>query len=267
MGDITSEVLIEEGTMVEAEIVFKQEGVLAGIREVSELFRMVGCEFEAKRKDGERIEPGTVVGVVRGDARAILSAERTALNVLMRMSGIATATKRLVEKVRSVSGGKVRVASTRKTAPGCRLFDKRAVVVGGGDPHRSRLDDAVLIKDNHLSILGSVREAVRIAKEKVSFVKRVEVEVRSFQEAIEAAEAGADAILLDNFTPEEVERTVRELELRGLRKNVVIEVSGGIGEENVESYARAGVDVISVGYLTHSVKSIDASLEVRRVIR
>ena len=259
--DLTSEILVPEGARAEAEIVAKEEGILAGVEEARIAFELLGAEVVEALKDGSKVRPGDVVMRVRGPARALLAAERTALNFLMRMSGIATATADMVEKARSVNP-KVRIAATRKTVPGLRFFDKKAVEIGGGDMHRLRLEDCVLIKDNHIAIVGSVSEAVRKAKEKVSFTKKVEVEVSSPEEAVEAAKSGADIVMLDNFTVEEVSRALRRLEEEGLRTSVLVEASGRIGPENVADYARTGVDVISSGYLTHSAKALDFSMKI-----
>ena len=261
--DLTSELLVPEEAWAEAEVVAKEEGILAGIEEAKTAFELLGAEVLKALEDGSRIRPGDVVMRVRGPARALLAAERTALNFLMRMSGIATATADMVKKARSVNP-KVRIAATRKTAPGLRFFDKKAVEIGGGDTHRLRLEDCVLIKDNHIAIVGSVSEAVRKAREEVSFTKKVEVEVSSPEEAVEAARAGADIIMLDNFTVEEVLRALRALEEEGLRASVLVEASGRIGPENVADYARTGVDVISSGYLTHSAKALDFSMRITR---
>ena len=259
--DLTSEILVPEGARAEAEIVAKEEGILAGVEEARIAFELLGAEVVEALKDGSKIRPGDVVMRVRGPARALLAAERTALNFLMRMSGIATATASMVKKARSVNP-KVRIAATRKTVPGLRFFDKKAVEIGGGDTHRLRLEDCVLIKDNHIAIVGSVSEAVKKAREKVSFTKKVEVEVSSPEEAVEAAKAGADIVMLDNFTVEEVLRALRRLEEEGLRTSVLVEASGRIGPENVADYARTGVDVISSGYLTHSAKALDFSMKI-----
>ena len=261
MEDITTRAVIPEGTEARAQVIVKERAVVAGVEEVRLLFEMLGLKVRRALRDGVEVEPGTTIMEVSGDARTILTAERTALNILMRMSGIATATRRLVEKVRE-AGLKTKIAATRKTAPGLRYLDKRAVEVGGGDPHRFRLDDAVLIKDNHIAIVGGVDEAVRKARESVSFAKKVEVEVRTLDEALEAARSGADIIMLDNMTVEDVESTLRMLEREGLRDKVLIEVSGGITEENLLQYAKLEPDIISVGSLTHSVKAVDISLEV-----
>jgi len=259
--DLTSEILVPEGARAEAEIVAKEEGILAGVEEARIAFELLGAEVVEALKDGSKVRPGDVVMRVRGPARALLAAERTALNFLMRMSGIATATADMVEKARSVNP-KVRIAATRKTVPGLRFFDKKAVEIGGGDMHRLRLEDCVLIKDNHIAIVGSVSEAVRKAKEKVSFTKKVEVEVSSPEEAVEAAKSGADIVMLDNFTVEEVLRALRRLEEEGLRSSVLVEASGRIGPENVADYARTGVPVLSSAYMPHSAKALDFTMKI-----
>lgn len=198
----------------------------------------------------------------RGPARSLLGVERTLLNLLSHMSGVATATADLVAIAQKESRGGIRVACTRKTLPGLRYFEKRAVQLGGGDTHRLRLDDAVLIKDNHLALSGSITESVRKAKETVSFTKKVEVEVTTPDQAVEAAKAGADIVLLDNMTPDKVERTVAMLKAKNLRDRILVEASGGIRKENLASYAKTGVDVISVGTITHSAPAIDMSMEI-----
>ncbi|MHA1740594.1 MAG: carboxylating nicotinate-nucleotide diphosphorylase, partial [Candidatus Thorarchaeota archaeon] len=198
---------------------------------------------------------------LHGAAGTLLTVERVILNIMMRMSGIATKTYRLVERVREIAPH-VRVAATRKTTPGFRFFEKSAVVIGGGDPHRYALDDMVLIKNNHITAVGGIGLAVRTAREYVSFSRKVSCEVRGLDEAIEAVEAGADIVLLDNLPPREIERIVETLKDRGLRERVVLEASGGITEENVEEYAVTGVDVISIGSLTHSYVSADFNMRL-----
>jgi len=264
LGDITSELVVPEDTWAVAEVLAEEEGILAGVEEAALVFKLLGCSVLESKPDGSRIRPGEVVMRVEGPARALLAAERTALNFLMRMSGIATATAKMVELARAVNP-RVRIAATRKTAPGMRYFDKKAVALGGGDTHRLRLDDCVLVKDNHIAIVGSVAEAVRRAREAVSFTKKVEVEVSTPEEALEAARAGADIIMLDNFSPEEVRRALELLEEAGLSSKVVVEASGRIRPENVADYARTGVDVISSGYLTHSAPALGFSMEVVNV--
>jgi nicotinate-nucleotide pyrophosphorylase (carboxylating) len=203
-----------------------------------------------------------VILTARGPARGLLGVERTLLNLLSHMSGVATSTADLVTISNKESRGRVRIACTRKTLPGLRYFEKKAVEVGGGDTHRLRLDDAVLIKDNHLKLAGSITDAVRKAKKKTSFTKKIEVEVTTPDQAVEAAQAGADIVLLDNMTTKEVERSVSLLRAKSLRDRIVVEASGGIRKENLASYAKTGVDVISVGAITNSAPAIDMSLEI-----
>ena len=256
-GDVTSEAIIPEGTKAKAVIIAKQNGVIAGVEEAKALFEHFGVNVGVKKRDGEEVKRGDVILELTGDARSILLVERTALNVMGRMSGIATEVRRLVDKVKAVNP-RVRVAGTRKTL--LKPIDKRAILLGGGEPHRFSLSDAVLIKDNHLALVP-LEEAVRRAKA-FSVYKVVEVEVESLEDAIKAARAGADVIMLDNMTPGEIAETLGALKLEGLRERVRIEVSGGITPENIEEYAELDIDVISLGYLTHSVRNFDVSLEI-----
>ena len=265
MGDLTTEAVIPDGVEVEAQIIAKEPLVLAGMLEIKEILDMIGVRVLKSIDDGVEVSEGTVLAEIIGDGRAILTVERTILNILMRMSGIATATRKLLRKLHEANL-KVRIAATRKTAPGLRYFDKRAVMIGGGDTHRYRLDDAVLIKDNHIAILGGVGRAVKAARSSVSFTKKIEVEVSSPEEAIIAAENGADIIMLDNMGVDEAKKAIEALEDRGLRKRVLIEISGGITEKNIIDYARLKPDVISIGALTHSVRSVDISLEIKRIL-
>ncbi len=261
-GDITTNALIDSKQEAEGRVVCQESAIVAGIEEALFLLELTGCQGTAKARDGERVKAGTMILSALGPARALLGVERTLLNLLAHMSGVATATVDLVSIANRESRGKVRIACTRKTLPGLRYFEKRAVKLGGGDMHRLRLDDAVLIKDNHLELAGSVGECVRKAKEKVSFTKKVEVEVTNADQAVEAAKAGADIILLDNMTPKEVERSVAMLKTENLRDQVLLEASGGIRKENLASYVKTGVDVISVGAITHSAPAIDLSMEI-----
>ncbi|MFQ6065200.1 MAG: carboxylating nicotinate-nucleotide diphosphorylase [Candidatus Bathyarchaeia archaeon] len=265
-GDITTLLTVPKGATAEAEIVAKEEGVIAGLEDVSAFLKSLGLEAEALVSDGSRVEEGTVIMRLVGDARTLLSAERTVLNLLTRMSGIATKTRRIVKKVRD-AGYEARIASTRKGAPGLLYFDKKAVMLGGGDTHRLHLDDLVLIKDNHLAIVGHVGEAVKRARSAVSFSKKIEVEVSSRKDALEAVEAGADIVMLDNVSPEEIKDIISLLEEKGLRRRVLIEASGGINEENVVEYAATGADILSLGEVTDSVETLDMSLDVVRVTR
>jgi len=261
-GDITTNALIDSKQEAEGRVVCQESAIVAGIEEALFLLELTGCQGTGKARDGERVKAGTMILSALGPARALLGVERTLLNLLAHMSGVATATADLVSIVGKGGRGKIRIACTRKTLPGLRYFEKRAVQLGGGDTHRLRLDDAVLIKDNHLALAGSITESVRKAKGTVSFTKKVEVEVTTPDQAVEAAKAGADIILLDNMTPKEVERSVAMLKTENLRDQVLLEASGGIRKENLASYVKTGVDVISVGAITHSAPAIDLSMEI-----
>ncbi|AMM54250.1 carboxylating nicotinate-nucleotide diphosphorylase [Pyrococcus kukulkanii] len=256
-GDVTSEAVIPENVNAKAVIIAKQDGIIAGVEEAKALFEYFGIKVSVKKKDGEEVKEGDVILELEGNARAILLVERTALNIMGRMSGIATETRKLVEKVRKVNPN-VKVAGTRKSL--LRPLDKKAIMIGGGEPHRFSLSDAILIKDNHLALVP-LDEAIKRAKA-FSVYKMVEVEVESLNDAVRAAELGADIIMLDNMKPQEIEKVIEELKRRGLRDSIKIEVSGGITPENIEEYAKLDIDVISLGYLTHSVKNFDVSLEI-----
>jgi len=262
-GDVTSAAVVPAGLTVKAVVLAKEAGVAAGIEETVIFAESLGLNIKAEVADGDEVKSGTVILRISGNARAILSAERTMLNLLSRMSGIATATRRLTEKLRKANLS-AKVAATRKTAPGLLYFDKKAVLVGGGDPHRLRLDDMILLKDNHVAIAGSVENAVKKAKT-AEFSKKIEAEVTSVADALKAAEAGADIVMLDNFSPKQVREAVEALKKAGFFGKALLEVSGGITEQNLLEYASAQVDVISMGALTHSVKSLDISLEVAAV--
>ena len=259
-GDVTAAAVILPNLVVKAEIIAKEEGVAAGVEEAIVLAEYLGLKAKAKVVDGEKIENNQVILELSGDAQAILSLERTLLNLLSRMSGIATKTSMLREKLQKANS-KARIASTRKSAPGLLYFDKKAVVVGGGDPHRLHLDDMILIKDNHLAIVGSIEEAIKKAKTNASFSKKIEVEVNSFGDALKAAEAGADIVMLDNFSAKQAKAACESLKESGF-DNLILEVSGGITGENLLEYAEAQVDIISLGELTHNVKALNLSLEI-----
>ncbi|MEM2917188.1 MAG: carboxylating nicotinate-nucleotide diphosphorylase [Candidatus Bathyarchaeia archaeon] len=263
-SDVTTALLIPEGITVEAEVVAKEAGIIAGIEEALTLLETFHLEASALVSEGSKVDGKTVVLKIVGDARTLLSIERTLLNLLSRMSGIATATNRLMEKVKQ-AGYKTRIAATRKVAVGLEYFDKKAVLLGGGDPHRFHLDDLVLIKDNHLAIVGNLSEAVKKAKEKVSFTKKIEVEVTCAEEAVEAAKAGVDIIMLDNMKPKQISEALAMLQKENLRGKVLVEASGGITEQNILDYAATGVDIISLSEITDAVKSLDISLEVRKL--
>lgn len=257
-GDITSEAILGD-ISCQARIISRERGVIAGLAEAGVIFGAYGARFEPCVEDGGKVERGTVLATLKGPARAILLVERTALNIIGRMSGIATETRRMQDILEGIQPG-CRIASTRKTAPGTRLLDKRAVVLGGGDPHRMTLSDGVMVKDNHLALV-SLEEAVHRARARTIY-KKIEVEVETPGEAVRAARAGADILLLDNMPPAVVRKTLAALIEAGLRKGLLIEVSGGISERNLPDYAIDGVDLISMGSLTHSVRTLDVSLEI-----
>lgn len=252
-GDITSQLLGDrEGS---AHIVAKEECILAGVDYAKYLFELRGLQVDTPFKDGEHIKEGDKILRISGLYSTIFEVERTALNLLTRMSGIATETGILVGIVRNINP-RCRVAATRKTV--LRFFDKEACITGGGDPHRWRLDDMILLKDNHVRILG-VAEAVKQAR-KVSFSKKVEIEVSTKEDAIKAAEYGADIVMLDNMDAQKTKETVEKVKM--VNPHILIEASGNITKENIEEYAEAGVDIISLGALTHSVRAVNMSLEV-----
>jgi len=259
-GDVTSDSVIPD-IACRAVIRAEQDGVAAGLEEAAALFSHFGVNVRQDTCDGASVKNGTVLLSLEGPAKSILLVERTALNIIGRMSGIATQTKTLADLVRR-ENPRCRVAGTRKTAPGLRALDKKAISLGGGDPHRSSLSDGVLIKDNHL-MLVPVEEAVRKAKT-ASAYRKIEVEVESADDAFIAARAGADILLFDNMTPAQVQETLRVLADAGLREKVLVELSGGITAETIRDYARTGADLISLGALTHTVKNFSVTLEIRK---
>lgn len=258
-GDITSEAVVEEGKTVKAYIVSKDEGILAGIDIIRQLFEEKGVKVTFWLKDGSKITKGDLLMSLEGDARTILLLERTALNLLMRMSGVASAANHYVNLVK---GSNVRIAGTRKTSPAIGKFDKYALKVGGADTHRFGLDDMVLIKDNHIAACGTPLEALKKAKENTSFSKKIEIEVETLDDAIECVKNGADIVMLDNMSPDEVSEVIGELNKLNIRQNSLIEVSGGINEENILDYVNLGIDIISMGALTHATRSLDFSLKL-----
>lgn len=262
-GDITSNSVLKPNLLASSTILCKdsEQAVVAGLREVGIVFDLCKCSCTTLVDEGSMVSRGNEVMRIKGRARDILKAERTALNLLMRMSGIATETKKFVEVVKKISKD-IEIAGTRKTAPGLRSFDKKAIKIGGGRTHRNSLDEMVLIKDNHLVLTGSIGESISSAKKLVGNNIKVECEVTDLQSAIEAINFGADVIMLDNFSPQEVENATRVLKELGLRQKCLLEISGGISLANVSQFAKSNPDIISVGSLTHSVKSVDFSLEV-----
>ncbi len=255
--DITTQCTILEDREVFAKIISKSRGVLAGVEYVKKLYEHFNFKVDILKQDGSNIGLGDIVLELSGPIKLLLSVERTSLNILMRMSGIATETKKLVDLLPK----NIKVAATRKTVPGFRFFDKKAVEIGGGGTHRFNLSDAILIKDNHLKFIDDIKSRVsKSKKEHPSIV--VEIEAEELQEALEYAESGADIILLDNFKINDIRDVLSSLEAKNIRNKIKIEVSGNITPENVEKYTDLDVDVISFGYLTHSSKSLDFSLNV-----
>lgn len=258
--DITTEAVVPPGLRARARVVCRERAVVAGLREARRLFELAGCRSRPRAREGSWVPSGTALLEVSGPARAILTAERTALNLLQRMSGIATETRRCADAVRRANP-RARVAATRKTAPGLRLLDKRAVALGGGWPHRMGLHDALLVKENHIAAAGSLEAALRRA---LRAGGPVEVEVSSPREALRAAQLGARTVMLDNVSPSAVARAHRLLRDAGLRRRVAIEASGSITRRNAAAYARAGADTVSIGALTHSVRAVDIGLDLER---
>lgn len=261
-GDLTSEYLIDENSKSTSFITCKSEfAVVAGLEELRTLFDICNCESKVLVYDGDRVRKGRKVMTIKGNTRSILKAERTALNLLMRMSGIATDTKKFVDIVRNVSSD-IKITGTRKTAPGLRFFDKKAIELGGGYAHRNTLSEMILIKDNHLAVTNSIRHSISTARAKSSNNTLIECEVCNTRQSIEAIKSGADIIMLDNFSPKEAHRTISYLRRSGLRGKIQVEISGGVNLSNIKDYASALPDMISVGSLTHSSKSIDFSMEI-----
>jgi nicotinate-nucleotide pyrophosphorylase (carboxylating) len=260
-GDVTTQATIPPNLNVTAMVVAKEEGTAAGVEETIILAEYLGLKVKAEIADGEKIKNNQVLIEISGDAQTILSAERTMLNLLSRMSGIATITRMLTDQLQK-AGMKTRIAATRKSAPGLLYFDKKAVTIGNGDPHRLHLDDMILIKDNHISIVGSPEDTIKKAKANASFTKKIEIEITKVSDVLKVAQAGADVIMLDNFSIEQINDAVRLLEKAGFFGKVILEASGGITARNIMDYARAKVDIISIGELTHSVKALDISLEI-----
>ena len=252
-GDITSQLLHKK--KITSRIISREQAIVAGTIHAKEIFRQKECSVKILKKDGSRIKPNQTIMTIRGDAGNILTCERTALNLLTRMSGIATQTNQLVKKIPR----NTKLYATRKTAPGLRYFDKEAVEVGGGKKHRLRLDEMVMIKDNHIAIEGSLLSLIKKTKKKY---KKFEVEVENTSDAILAAKEGATIIMLDNFSPSQIKKTINELKNQKLRKKVMLEASGGINSKNIVKYGQTNVDIISVGSITNSVKGIDMSLEI-----
>jgi nicotinate-nucleotide pyrophosphorylase (carboxylating) len=254
-GDITSESVVPPDSISRAFIVAKEEGVLAGIFVAEKVFHKIdrAVNFDIHRKDGQKLNKGDKIATLKGSSISLLKGERTALNFLQRMSGIATTTHRFVK---AVEGQKTKILDTRKTTPGLRALEKHAVRMGGGTNHRFSLSDMAMIKDNHIKIVGNIPEAVQLARKKIKPGIKIEVETTNMEEAEQALLSGADIIMLDNMPIEKMRDVVKKL-----NRKVLVEVSGNVNLTRVAIIAQLGVDFISVGALTHSYKSLDISME------
>jgi len=259
-GDITTQATVTRNARARGRFLAKEAMVVAGLEAAEAIFSTLDSQqqLEAFASDGEEVEAGKVIARTSGFADVLLAGERVALNLLQRLSGIATMTRRYV---RAVEGTRAQIVDTRKTTPGLRMLEKYAVVSGGARNHRFGLDDGVLIKDNHIALAGGVASAVERAREAVGHLHKIEVEVSAEKDLREAIESGADILLLDNLSPEETARMVALA--RELSPQVTLEASGGITLENVRAYAEAGVDLISIGALTHSARAMDISFKIQ----
>lgn len=261
-GDITTNTLIPERQKGEAYVIAKEDMVLSGIGIFKRVFQVinrqqsaVNSRFKERFKDGERVKRGKIIIEMSGNMRVLLTGERTALNFLQRMSGIATLTKRFVD---AIKGSKAKILDTRKTTPGLRMLEKYAVKCGGGLNHRFGLYDGILIKDNHIKAAGGVIKAVKKARDNAPPLMKIEVETKSIKEVKGALKCRADVIMLDNMDIETIKEAVRFI-----NKEALIEVSGGVNLQNIRGIAAAGVDYISIGALTHSAKAVDISMEIK----
>jgi nicotinate-nucleotide pyrophosphorylase (carboxylating) len=260
-GDITTnamEPLQEDAT---GTIFSREKAILAGVEEIAAIADLTGLLYEVLSYEGNWVDPRQPVMRLIGPVKTVFTVERVCLNIIQRMSGIATKTYNMVKAARAVNP-KIIVAATRKTTPGFRYFEKRAVKIGEGDPHRYALDDMVLIKNNHADVVGGITEAIKMARRSVSFSKKISCEARNTDEGMQAALAGADIILLDNFKAETIKEFIKLLEQRGLRSRVLLEASGNMDENNLAEYAASGVDIISSGALTHSYRSADFNMRI-----
>ncbi len=253
--DVSTNAVMRKAQKGEAQLICKQDGVLAGLFVFRRVFELLDADIEVKfsYEDGQTVKNGEIIGTITGDIRAILSGERTALNYLQRMSGIATYTNSIAKLL---EGSKVKLLDTRKTTPNNRIFEKYAVKTGGGYNHRYNLSDGVLLKDNHIGAAGGVKEAVEMAKEYAPFVRKIEIECETVEMVQEAVEAGADIIMLDNMSVEEMQKAIAVID-----KRAEIECSGNVTKENIERYISLGVNYISSGALTHSAPIMDISLK------
>lgn len=261
-GDITTQATVRGAARARGRFLAKQDFVLCGLEVAEAVFGTLdpNVEIESRSYDGQSIKAGTHFAQIEGPATALLTGERAALNILQRMSGVATITKAFVDRI---AGTGAKIVDTRKTTPGLRLLEKYAVTVGGGANHRFGLDDGVLIKDNHIALAGGVRRAVEMARTLAHHLLKIEVEVANRDQLVEALDARADVIMLDNLTIEEISESVKLIRERA--PDCLIEVSGGVNLETVRPMAECGVDLISVGAITHSATAVDISLKMTPV--
>lgn len=262
-GDITTQACVSDDVSGIGKFLAKEDLVVCGLAVAEAVFLHLdedSPEIETSVNEGDEVEAGTIFATLKGFADVLLTGERVALNLLQRMSGVATLTRAYVK---AVEGTKAQIVDTRKTTPGLRMLEKYAVTVGGGKNHRMGLDDGVLIKDNHIALAGGITEAVVMAKQKVGHLHKIEVEISNWAQLREALEAGADIVMLDNQTPEEARKLVEMA--RQINPAVLLEASGGMDLERVRSFAEAGVDLISVGRLTHSAKAVDISFKIQTI--
>jgi len=262
-GDVTTQATVAENVRGMGKFLAKENLVICGLEVAEAVFAHLdpeNPEIESTFNEGDEVEAGTVFATLKGYADVLLTGERVALNLMQRMSGVATLTRAYVK---AVEGTNATIVDTRKTTPGLRMLEKYAVNVGGGKNHRYGLDDGVLIKDNHIALAGGITKAVSAAKLKVGHLHKIEVEISNWAQLREAVEAGADIVLLDNQTPEEAQKLVEMA--RSLNPNVLLEASGGMDLDRVRFFAEAGVDLISVGRLTHSARALDISFKIQTV--
>lgn len=262
-GDITTQTTVPPDVRGMGKFLAKEDLVICGLEVAEAVFAHLdpeNPELETTHNEGDFVEAGTIFATLKGYADVLLTGERVALNLMQRMSGVATLTR---QYVRAIEGTTAQIVDTRKTTPGLRMLEKYAVTVGGGKNHRLGLDDGVLIKDNHIALAGGITEAITAAKLQVGHLHKVEVEIGNWAQLREAVEAGADIVMLDNQTPDEARKLVEMA--RQLNPNVLIEASGGMDLDRVRLFAEAGVDLISVGRLTHSARAVDISFKIQAI--
>ena len=258
-GDITSDLFIDSNSISDAQILSREPGLLSGRNELTQIFDYFNIKSNWLFQDGEYFDSNTQIVKLNGSSKSLLLSERVSLNLLGHMSGIATSTNHAVTITKKISPN-TNISATRKTLPGLRKYEKYSVIVGGGLPHRYDLNEMILIKDNHNKLITNLKESVNTARDKIDSNKKIELEVDSLESALNAVDLDVDIILLDNMTPEDISKFI--LKLKQISEPPLTEASGGINFSNLESYASTQVDIISMGALTHSSKSIDFSLQI-----